>query len=153
MGSPKLLPRQPEIIFDLSRLLSRVNFSAPTGVDRVEMAYARGLLEVASERLSFAAAHPCGVYGRLPTKAVAAFLDETSRIWRGERPWRRTAAERCACGRPPDGQAHAASWRARAGFARSVPPVAFICRHRPITWIGRGRCERSWPASGRASSA
>jgi glycosyltransferase involved in cell wall biosynthesis len=73
-------------VLDISRLLSRVKFSAPTGVDRVEMAYATRLLERMPERLSFAAVHPCGLYGRLPTKAVAAFLDDTLRAWRGEDP-------------------------------------------------------------------
>lgn len=75
----------PEIILDLSRLLSRVRFSAPTGVDRVEMAYAEQLMRrVPDERLGFAAVHPCGLYGRLPTPAAAAFLDRTRRVWRGE---------------------------------------------------------------------
>ncbi|QUD89096.1 glycosyltransferase family 4 protein [Phenylobacterium montanum] len=81
-------PRQrsaPEIILDLSRLISRVRFNAPTGVDRVEMAYAKQLLQFAPERLSFAAVHPTGVYGRLPTAAAAAFLHETEQTWIGGR--------------------------------------------------------------------
>lgn len=77
----------PEIILDLSRLLSRIRFSAPTGVDRVEMAYAHELLKIAPERLSFAAVHPSGLYGRLSKPAVASFLEETGRIWSGEAAW------------------------------------------------------------------
>lgn len=77
--------REPEIVLDLSRLLSRLSFSAPTGVDRVEMAYARRLLEIAPHRVSFAAVNPMGVYGRLPTPACAAFLDETRKIWSGDK--------------------------------------------------------------------
>ena len=73
----------PEIILDISRLLSRIRFSAPTGVDRVEMAYAQQLLRQAPERLSFAAVHPTGLYGRLPFAAVTRFLNETSGIWHG----------------------------------------------------------------------
>ena len=72
---------RPEIILDLSRLLSRVLHATPTGVDRVEMAYARGLIERAAGRLSFAAVHPVGVYGRLPERAVRAFLDATEARW------------------------------------------------------------------------
>jgi glycosyltransferase involved in cell wall biosynthesis len=72
----------PEIIVDLSRLLSRVGHSTPTGVDRVEMAYAQTLLELIPERVSFAAVHPAGVYGRLDTRAVGAFLETTTRHWR-----------------------------------------------------------------------
>ena len=73
-----------EIILDITRLLSRVLHPTPTGVDRVEMAYARGLLEAVPDRLHFAAVHPSGVYGRLPTKAVKRFLDVTEQRWREE---------------------------------------------------------------------
>lgn len=71
-----------EIILDITRLLSRVLHPTPTGVDRVEMAYARGLLAAAPEQLRFAAVHPSGVYGRLPTSAVRRFLDATEQRWR-----------------------------------------------------------------------
>jgi glycosyltransferase involved in cell wall biosynthesis len=73
-----------DIILDITRLLSRVLHPTPTGVDRVEMAYARGLLAEVPERLRFAAVHPSGLYGRLPTKAVTRFLDVTEQRWRDE---------------------------------------------------------------------
>ncbi|HWI87599.1 MAG TPA: glycosyltransferase family 1 protein [Sphingomonas sp.] len=72
------------IILDITRLLSRVLHPTPTGVDRVEMAYARGLLAAAPERLRFGAVHPSGLYGRLPTRAVECFLDATEQRWREE---------------------------------------------------------------------
>ena len=72
---------RPDIILDLSRLLSRVLHMTPTGVDRVEMAYARGLDATAGGRLSFAAVHPVGLYGRLPRNAVMRFLDRTEARW------------------------------------------------------------------------
>jgi glycosyltransferase involved in cell wall biosynthesis len=73
--------QEPEIILDLSRLLSRVFHATPTGVDRCEMAYARGLLAAAPDRLRFAAVHPSGIYGRLPRDAVLRFLDATEDRW------------------------------------------------------------------------
>ena len=73
-----------EIILDITRLLSRVLHPTPTGVDRVEMAYARGLLDAVPDRLRFAAVHPSGIYGRLPTNAVTRFLDVTEQRWRDE---------------------------------------------------------------------
>ena len=76
----------PEIVLDLSRLLSRVLHATPTGVDRVEMAYARGLLATVPDRLSFSALHPCGLYGRLDRADVLAFLDETEARWDDDRP-------------------------------------------------------------------
>jgi glycosyltransferase involved in cell wall biosynthesis len=73
-----------EIILDITRLLSRVLHPTPTGVDRVEMAYARGLLAAVPDRLHFAAVHPSGLYGRLPTRQVIRFLDATEQRWRDE---------------------------------------------------------------------
>lgn len=70
-----------QVILDISRLISRVRHSTPSGVDRVEMAYARGLLELYGERLAFAAAHPTGVYGRLERAAALTYLDELERRW------------------------------------------------------------------------
>ncbi|QJU57630.1 glycosyltransferase family 4 protein [Sphingomonas sp. AP4-R1] len=70
-----------EIVLDLSRLLSRITHATPTGVDRCEMAYARGLLARVPERLSFAAVHPMGFYGRLDRSAVLRFLDVTEQRW------------------------------------------------------------------------
>jgi glycosyltransferase involved in cell wall biosynthesis len=70
-----------EVVLDLSRLLSRVLHPTPTGVDRVEMAYARGLMEALPDRLSFSAVQPSGLYGRLDTRAVRRFLDETEERW------------------------------------------------------------------------
>lgn len=81
----------PEIILDVSRLLSRVMHPTPTGVDRVEMAYARGLLAAAGDRLAFAAVHPSGFYGRLSRKKTVAFLDATERRWRMQGDMGRTA--------------------------------------------------------------
>lgn len=73
-----------EVILDISRLISRVRYSTPSGVDRVEMAYARGLLTHYREALTFAAVHPSGLYGRLSRKAVLTYLDELERRWSRE---------------------------------------------------------------------
>lgn len=75
--------QEPEIILDLSRLLSRVLHPTPTGIDRVEMAYARELMRAVPHRLGFAAVHPSGLYGRLERDAALAFLDETELFWSG----------------------------------------------------------------------
>jgi glycosyltransferase involved in cell wall biosynthesis len=76
----------PEIVLDLSRLVSRVRHRTPTGVDRCEMAYARELLARVPERLSFGVMHPTRRYGRLPGPVARAFLDATQAAWDGDRP-------------------------------------------------------------------
>ncbi len=71
------------LILDVSRLLSRASHAVPTGIDRVELAYAEGLLERCPDQLQFAALHPLGRFGRLPTEPVRHFLDVAARRWRG----------------------------------------------------------------------
>ena len=85
-----------QIILDLSRLLSRVNHPTPTGVDRVEMAYARALLKAVPHRLHFAAVHPFGYYGRLPNLAVERFIDRTEDRWAHQRETSKWEARRFA---------------------------------------------------------
>jgi hypothetical protein len=72
---------EPEIVLDLSRLVSRIAHPTPTGVDRCELAYARGLLAAIPGRLHFAAVHPTGFYGRLPRATALRFLDATEERW------------------------------------------------------------------------
>ncbi|MEM7688729.1 MAG: glycosyltransferase family 1 protein [Pseudomonadota bacterium] len=69
------------VVLDISRLISRVRHPRPSGVDRVEMAYARGLGERYGEALSFAAVHPTGVYGRLDHVTAHAYLDHLDERW------------------------------------------------------------------------
>jgi glycosyltransferase involved in cell wall biosynthesis len=102
----------PEVVLDLSRLISRVLHASPTGIDRVEMAYALGLRRRLGDRLAFAAVHPAGLHGRLPHAAAIDFLEMTAERWEREtcahssaRAWRR-AVQACltlrpACACPP----------------------------------------------------
>lgn len=81
VDAPPSARAAPEIVLDLTRLLSRVRHATPTGVDRVELCYARALGVRIPERLQFAATHPLGRYGRLAPAAVLRFLDATERRW------------------------------------------------------------------------
>lgn len=72
---------RPDIVLDISRLLSRFRHDTPTGVDRVELAYAREMLRQVPDRLAFGALHPSGHYGRLSTNAVVAFIALTEANW------------------------------------------------------------------------
>lgn len=71
----------PEIVLDLSRLMARILRATPTGIDRVELTYARMLLQRIPERLSFGARFPYGLYGRLEPGAVREFLAYTAARW------------------------------------------------------------------------
>lgn len=69
------------VILDISRLISRVRYSTPSGVDRVEMAYARGLMQHYGLDLAFAAVHPTGRYGRIDHAVALEYLQELERRW------------------------------------------------------------------------
>ena len=70
-----------ELVLDLSRLISRALHATPTGVDRVELAYARELQRRMPDRLAYGAVHPTGIYGRLPARRAERFLDGVERLW------------------------------------------------------------------------
>ena len=73
----------PPLMLDLSRLISRSWHPTPTGVDRVEMAYAQEFLRLCPARLAFAA-QSLAWQGRLPRELALDFLARTARRWEGE---------------------------------------------------------------------
>lgn len=74
------------IALDLSRLISRAGFVTPTGIDRVELAYARHLLASGGDHC-FAAINAVGAIGAVPPANVAQFVESLGSMWRdGETP-------------------------------------------------------------------
>ncbi len=70
------------IALDLSRLLSRAGRGTPTGIDRVELAYAEHL--IASDAPGcFTAMTPTGGLALLPHGAAAQFVAAIGAAWRG----------------------------------------------------------------------
>ncbi|HEX4044019.1 MAG TPA: glycosyltransferase family 1 protein [Xanthobacteraceae bacterium] len=73
----------PLIFFDLSRLLSRAKRPNASGIDRVELAYARYLLATARHRLVFTAINRWGDIAALPLEAMEKFVAALDSLWRG----------------------------------------------------------------------
>lgn len=71
-----------KVILDISRLISRIRHRTPSGVDRVEMAYARGLMQRFGPELGFAAVHPFGWKGRLSPDVARSYLDTLEQSWK-----------------------------------------------------------------------
>ncbi len=71
------------IVLDLSRLLSRAGRGTPTGIDRVELAYAQHLIASGS-RACFAAVTAFGRIGLLPDRPAKAFVAAIAAAWRGD---------------------------------------------------------------------
>jgi len=70
------------IALDLSRLLSRAGRGTPTGIDRVELAYAEHLL-ADGRRACFTAVTPLGRLGLLPQHEAGQFVCAIRKAWRG----------------------------------------------------------------------
>lgn len=71
------------LMLDVSRLLSRAGRATPTGIDRVEMAYARRLIANGAAA-RFAAVKPTGGLGLLPDRAAREFVEAIAARWRGD---------------------------------------------------------------------
>jgi glycosyltransferase involved in cell wall biosynthesis len=69
------------IIFDLSRLISRAGRQTPTGIDRVELAYAEHLLTDA-QSLCFTMLTTLGRFGLLPRAGAEDYLRALAGVWR-----------------------------------------------------------------------
>jgi glycosyltransferase involved in cell wall biosynthesis len=71
----------PHLLLDLSRLISCAARAAPTGIDRVELAYARELLSKPGDNVSFAAMTAWGAFGLVPRARAKAFVDALAAQW------------------------------------------------------------------------
>jgi|TARA_R100000501_G_scaffold5804_1_gene12778 glycosyltransferase involved in cell wall biosynthesis len=85
--APAIFRGDARFYLDLSRLMSRMHQPAPTGVDRVEMAYATHLPQMLGKTLGFVARHPTGLFGRLDPSDVAFFLEREQAKWTSGRPY------------------------------------------------------------------
>jgi glycosyltransferase involved in cell wall biosynthesis len=72
------------ICLDVSRLLSRAGRGTPTGIDRVEIAYARHL--IADPTAAFTAAKPTGGLALLSDRPAREFVAAIGACWRGDMP-------------------------------------------------------------------
>ncbi|TPW36537.1 glycosyltransferase family 4 protein [Oecophyllibacter saccharovorans] len=79
-------PQEPVFILDLSRLMARAGQAVPTGIDRVELAYAVHLVRHYPERTRFAAYHPLAGCDLLPPSIAHDLIATLLEGWdRGER--------------------------------------------------------------------
>ena len=78
----KALPASaPHVILDISRLLVCGSKAAPSGIDRVEMAYARRWATMPEDRCTFVAQRLTGDYVALPWRAVVGLVAQLSKAW------------------------------------------------------------------------
>jgi glycosyltransferase involved in cell wall biosynthesis len=70
-----------QVILDISRLLTVAHRPAPTGIDRVELAYARRWSAEAGERCTFVAELPLIGFAALPRQVVADLVAALEECW------------------------------------------------------------------------
>jgi glycosyltransferase involved in cell wall biosynthesis len=73
---------RPPILLDLSRLVSRAGRPTPTGIDRIELAYAEHLIARAGNRLGFVAMNAAGEIAPLRVRYGPLLVDALARCWR-----------------------------------------------------------------------
>ncbi|UPG72869.1 glycosyltransferase family 4 protein [Roseomonas gilardii subsp. gilardii] len=73
----------PGVVLDISRLLARGRKVAPSGIDRVELAYARRWAAMPEERCVFVAGALSGAWSVLPRRAVEELVATLSISWCG----------------------------------------------------------------------
>src|SRR3954454_12308011 len=69
------------VILDVSRLLFCVHRTSPSGIERVEMAYARRWLARPDNECTFTAQSLWGWFAALPRDRVVALLDALDEVW------------------------------------------------------------------------
>ncbi len=72
------------LILDISRLLWRARRNVPTGIDRVELEYAKHFIATAADRLDFVAATFTGRTAFLPRRLCHHFVAALDRLWQGD---------------------------------------------------------------------
>lgn len=87
-GAP---PVVPPVLLDLSRLISRADNRTPTGMDRIELAYAEHLVERLGPRLGFVAMNPAGDIAPVRDRYARLLVDTLGHCWRDTQPGARTA--------------------------------------------------------------
>ncbi len=74
------------LLLDISRLIWRARRKGPTGIDRVELAYAQHFIATDSQRPAFAVLHLLGFVFAIGPAAARAFILELSARWQGNAP-------------------------------------------------------------------
>lgn len=70
------------VVLDVSRLLLSVRRPIPSGIDRVEMAYAQRFLEAPAAGSTFVVQSPWGWFGAVPRHRIATFIEALTLCWR-----------------------------------------------------------------------
>ncbi|WP_240048344.1 glycosyltransferase family 4 protein [Crenalkalicoccus roseus] len=120
------------VILDISRLLFSVHRAAPSGIDRVEMAYARRWLARPARECTFVAQSAWGGFAAVPREAVAALVEAVRAAWEGGGREAATRRWRCAAGLAAAQVLGAGRTALRATLGAHRRPVFLLVSHRGL---------------------
>ena len=122
--------RQTKLYFDITQLFLRVALSTPSGIGRVELAYAKHLMSRYPDKVRFIFALP-NMIQVLPTQEVARYITAMENLWCDEDDESfKTASRVDALVIPPfltgfAGRIYAANFSFCAGV---MPPIPMLGR-------------------------
>ena len=79
------------LLLDISRLIWRARRRGPTGIDRVELAYAQHYISGTSDRPAYAVLHLLGFVFAVSSSGGRGFIEELAKRWQGAAPTTRWA--------------------------------------------------------------
>lgn len=123
------------VILDVSRLLLSVHRPSPSGIDRVEMAYARHWLSAPPDACTFVVQSPWGWFGAVDRARVAALTQALGTVWAEGAAAARHAASaawRIAAAVQLGLAAGAGRGALRDALARHRRPVFLLVSHRAL---------------------
>jgi glycosyltransferase involved in cell wall biosynthesis len=88
---PMASDTRPPILLDISRLVSRASRLTPTGIDRIELAYAEHLIANAGDRLGFVAMNAAGDISPVRPRYGTVLMHTLAKSWRDPEEGGRTA--------------------------------------------------------------
>ena len=74
------------LLLDISRLIWRARRRGPTGIDRVELAYAQHFISGTSDRPAYAVLHLLGFVFAVGSSGGRRFIEELAKRWQGATP-------------------------------------------------------------------
>jgi glycosyltransferase involved in cell wall biosynthesis len=126
------LASRSALLLDISRLVWRAHRRGPTGIDRVELTYARHFLADQEERLAYGVVHLLGLIFALSPETARRFIGDLDRRWSGEitlTRWGRFRSVLRIYGHLLAGDWRAGPWLRRALRSSEATPIFLVVSH------------------------
>lgn len=123
------------VLLDISRLIYGATRVGPTGIDRVELAYAQHLMAPDADRPAYLVLHVCGLLFAVSTAGGRRFIQDLATRWSGSALARRS--ERLAAAFGTYGRLFTSLWLPGPWLRRQLkrhgaPPIFVVVSHHHV---------------------